>query len=64
MIAELENPYILLHEKRLSSLQSCSAGARSGGAEAAAADRREDIEARHSPPWCQQIAAAAQGRGG
>ena len=37
MVAELEEPYILIHEKKLSSLQADAAGPRSGGADRQAA---------------------------
>ena len=35
MVAELEDPYILIHEKKLSSLQAMLADPRGGGAEPA-----------------------------
>ena len=65
MLAELEDPYILIHEKKLSGLQAILPGARGGGAGGqAAAHRRRGCRgrgARH--PRRQQAARRAQGRG-
>ena len=66
MIGELEDPYILLHEKKLSGPAGDAAAARGGGAERqAAADRRRGHRGRGAgDPGRQQAARRPQGRGG
>ena len=66
MRAELEEPYILIHEKKLSNLQSPPAAARGRGAERQAApDRGRGRRGRGAgDAGGQQAARRAQGRGG
>ena len=66
MICELDNPYILLFEKKLSGSPGDPAAARSGGAERqSAADRRRGHRGRGAgDAGRQQTARRAQGRGG
>ena len=61
MIAELEDAYILLHEKKLSGLQSMLPRAGSGGAvgQAAASSSPRTSKARRSPRWSSTSCAAA-----
>ena len=65
MRAELEDPYILIHEKKLSSLQALAAAARVRGPERqAAADRGRGRRGRGpGDPGGQQAARRPQGRG-
>ena len=65
MRVELEEPYVLIHEKKLSNLQAHAAGARSGGAVGeAAADHRRGRRGRGAgDAGRQQAARRPQGRG-
>ena len=65
MVAELEDPYILIHEKKLSSLQAHAADPRSRGADRqAAADHRRGRRGRGAGhARRQQAARRPQGRG-
>ena len=65
MLVELEDAYILIHEKKLSGLQRAAAAARSGGADRQAApDHRRGRRRRGAGhPGGQQAARRPQGRG-
>ena len=63
MIAELEEPYLLIHEKKLSSLQAAAAGARGSRADRqAAAHHRRGGRGRGAAPPSSSTSCAAASR--